>query len=138
MKLSLLEKSIYFKGLLLLLKKDNLISAEERAMMMSVCGTMGFDKTFCKQAIDTLLENEYILDEPPVFSSSEIAMVFISDGFKLACSDKDLDPKEVDYLRETAIKNGLDLDWFNEMESSFSEQLNGESVLEELNVAELL
>lgn len=137
MKMSLLEKSNYFKGLLLLLRKDNHITSEEREMMMGFSSTMGFDKTFCRQAIDTLLENEFILDEPPVFSSPEIAKSFILDGFRLACSDKYLDPKEVEFLKETSAVNGIEIEWFKETLEQFK---TNKTVAEYkfLNVAALL
>ncbi|GJQ63862.1 MAG: hypothetical protein SCALA702_29150 [Melioribacteraceae bacterium] len=138
MKLTLLEKSIYFKGLLLLLRKDNRIADEERDMMMSVCDTMGFDKTFCKQAIDTLLENEYILDEEPLFSSPDIAKYFISDGFRLACSDRDLAEQEVEFLRNTSVKNGIEDEWFDEMLESYSVCDSAKNSINELKVAVLL
>lgn len=138
MKLTLLEKSIYFKGLLLLLRKDNRITLEEREMMMSVCDTMGFDKTFCKQAIDTLLENEYILDEEPLFSSPDIARYFIADGFRLACSDHDLADQEVEFLRSTALKNGIEEEWFNEMLDSYSFCDSSNNPQSDLKVAVLL
>ncbi len=115
MKISLVERSKYFKGLLLLLGKDNKITEDETDLLLKVCDTMGFDKSFCRNAIRTLLENEYIIDDIPVFSEDEIVKSFLKDGFNIAYADNDLDSRELKFLSDVAKLNGIDDEWFNNL-----------------------
>ena len=132
MKLSLIDKSNYFKGLLLLVRKDKKISPEEKSLIKRVGNILGFEQKFCDQALRELLVNDYIIDEPPLFSEKQIAASFIEDGLKLAISDKDLHKDEIEWLKLTAEKNGLIKVWFSDMISSL--QNNAEEPGEVLNL----
>ncbi len=114
MTLSMHEKSDYFRGLLVLIKMDRKIDAAETEMMIKVGKTLGFEKKFCLNAIKELLDNEFISEEIPIFTCVEHAKSFILDGLRLAISDNDLNPHELDFLRRTLDLNGLDEAWFNE------------------------
>lgn len=111
MKLNIRDRSNYLKGLLVLISKDRKISENENDFIMNVGKILGFDKEFCQEAIDTLLENEYISQEPPVFSNSEFAMSFIEDGISVSLTDDDLDSLEVSYLKSLAKENKVDESW---------------------------
>jgi hypothetical protein len=112
MKISLIDAGEYFRGLLLLSRKDHKITEAETELMKRIGKTLGFEREFCDNAIREILENEYILDTPPEFSTGELAMRFIKDGLTLAFSDKEVPTFEAEWLRTTAEKNGLDVKWF--------------------------
>jgi hypothetical protein len=112
MKISVRDASEYFRGLLLLIKKDHKITETENGMMKRIGQALGFEREFCADAIRDLLENKYILDAPPEFSTRDLAMKFVKDGLTLAFSDQDVPASEVEWLRNTAERNGLDMNWF--------------------------
>lgn len=110
-KISLADHSQYFKGLLLLIRKDNRIHEKEKEFVMRIGKVLGFEKTFCENAIQEILENEFIVDEPPHFSSQEIAQCFIKDGIQLSLIDEHLDDTEIAWLSQTASLHNLDGAW---------------------------
>lgn len=112
MKITVIDASNYFKGLLLLIRKDQKITETEIQLMKRIGKTLGFEPKFCDNAINEILKNKYIEDTIPEFSSKELAMKFIKDGLVLASSDVELHPTEAKWLRATAEKNGLDITWF--------------------------
>lgn len=114
LSLSAIDKSKYFRGLLILIRKDHRISPEEKELMMNVGTRLGFEKGFCETALNEILENEFIEDDAPEFSTSPIAECFILDGITLAISDADLNPEELTYLRATLDKNHLTENWFSD------------------------
>lgn len=123
------DRSNYFKGLLLLIGKDFVISKEERSLLKSIGKTLGFENKFIENSIINLLENQYIVDEPPEFSNKEIAKIFIRDGIKLAISDKELHPFELEWLKDAVKVNDLKPQWF----SSQLESIVKSSPLENLD-----
>ena len=112
MNIPIVDASNYFKGLLVLIKQDRKVSDSEVALMKRIGKALGFEQAFCEQAIAGILENQHVRDQPPKFSTRELAAKFVQDGFVLAFSDKDLHPSEVEWLRLTAELNGLDMQWF--------------------------
>jgi hypothetical protein len=112
MKISVLDASNYFRGLLLLIGKDRKISASETWLMKRIGKTLGFENEFCANAIREILVNKYIDDAPPDFSTKELAVKFIKDGLSLAFSDEDFDPSEEQLLHSTAERNGIGTDIF--------------------------
>jgi len=75
---------------------------------------LGFEKEFCDTAIHDILENEFIEDTLPVFTSKVLAEKFVKDGLAIAFSDMEFHPSEEEWLRNAALKNGLDEAWFRE------------------------
>ncbi|MEN8193865.1 MAG: hypothetical protein ABFS12_13670 [Bacteroidota bacterium] len=119
MQIDYYDKSIYFKGLLLLIKRDRVIENPERKLMQDVGKFLGFEKDFIQDSIDDVLDNKYLTEDIPVFSNKTIAESFLLDGLKLSFSDNDFAPEEVEYLTEVAKQNGLDTDWFASMLKSY-------------------
>ncbi|MBU2494510.1 MAG: hypothetical protein KJ571_17950 [Bacteroidetes bacterium] len=113
MKIDFLDRSNYLKGLLILIGKDNLVSEEERELVMKAGHKLGFEKQFCITAINEILENEYISNTPPHFSNKSIAKSFIIDGIKLAFIDHDYDDREIDYLKLIAEVNNIEGTWID-------------------------
>ncbi|MBI3004706.1 MAG: TerB family tellurite resistance protein [Ignavibacteriales bacterium] len=112
MKISVVDASNYFKGLLLLIRKDRKVTDEEVEFMRRIGKALGFEGQFCENAIQGILENEHIRDQPPRFSTKELAIKFIHDGLALSFSDNEIHPAEEEWLRFVAELNGLDLQWF--------------------------
>jgi hypothetical protein len=112
-----LDRSNYVKGLLLMIGKDKIITDKERDFLHKTGKTLSFNKEFIERAIDELFENEYLGNEPPVFSQNNYAEAFLRDAIKLACVDNDLSSEEFDWLQSIAVSNGLANEWLkNELE----------------------
>ena len=114
MKISVLDGSNYFKGLLLLIGKDQKVTKGEHSLLKRVGKSLGFEKEFCENAIREILDNRFIADTPPEFTTKDLAMKFVRDGLTLAMSDKSVHTREEEWLRMTAARNGLDMDWFHQ------------------------
>jgi hypothetical protein len=108
MKISVLDASNYFKGLLLLIRKDRKVSQSEADLLRRIGKRLGFEREFCDGAIRDILANRFIEDTPPDFSTRELALKFIRDGFAVAFADNQLDPSEEEWLRLTAERNGIE------------------------------
>ena len=111
MNMEVIDRSNYLKALLILIGKDKKITEHEKEMMLKFGDILGFDKKFCVNAINDLFENEYIVEEPPKFSNSSIAKMFIKDGIKLAFADHEMHLYELNWLKAVAERNGLDSKW---------------------------
>lgn len=118
MKISVLDASNYFKGLLLLIRKDRKVSQPETELMKRVGKSLGFEKEFCDDAIRDILANQYIEDTPPDFSTKELAVKFLKDGLSLAYSDNEYHPAEDQWLRSTAERNGVEPELFSREQES--------------------
>lgn len=112
MNFTLLDKSNYLKGLLIIARKDNQLAESEKNILKSIAEKLGFASDFYEETIKNLLINEHINDEPIKFSNEKIASSFISDGLKLAFSDKKINEAEMEWLKATTLKNSLDQNWF--------------------------
>jgi hypothetical protein len=113
MTINVLDASNYFKGLLLLIRKDRKVTPAEIEAMKRIGKTLGFERKFCENAIAEILENAFIVDEPPHFPNKELAYKFIRDGLFLAFIDhRDIDPHEERWLRLTVEKNDIQSDFF--------------------------
>lgn len=113
MKMSLFEKSECFRAFLLLIGVDRRVTSEERHLLLTIGRKLDFDAHFCETAIDDLLENRYIGNEPPLFSRREFAESFLRDGLVIAYTDRYLHPAELDWLARIAQRNGLSVEWMS-------------------------
>lgn len=118
MKIPVIDGSNYFKGMLLLVRKDNKITEPETNIMMRIGKALGFEKSFIEEAINEILGNKYISDEPPVFSSRELAQKFIKDGLILAASDEKIHPLEEEWLLAVAGANKIESSWYFDEKNS--------------------
>jgi hypothetical protein len=114
MTIDVLEGSNYFKGLLLLIRKDHRINEQEAARMKTIGKSLGLEPRFCEEAIDNILENSYISDTPPTFSSPELARLFLRDGLRLAAADNEIHALEEEWLALVAAANGIDEVWLDD------------------------
>jgi hypothetical protein len=113
MLISVIDGSNYFRGLLLLIRKDRQVSPAEAEFMRQVGMNLGFEREFCETAIRDILENTYIEENPPLFSSRDIALLFLRDGLRIAYADDVLHPEEETWLKAAADRNGLDAGVFS-------------------------
>ncbi len=114
MKLTLREKSECFRGFLLLIAQDQVVSTEEREILLRIGKALDFDKRFCEEAMDDLLENAHIAKDPPVFSRRECAEAFLYDCIRIAGSDHEIHPHEMAWLTRIAEANGFPASWLME------------------------
>jgi hypothetical protein len=122
MKLSLLDRGNYYKGLLVLLRRDRIIDVREKELMLQVGKILDFDKRFCEAAIDDLLSNAHITREPVIFSDERIKECFFRDAVRLALVDECLHPLELSWLRTVAHANSLSDQWFDDIIQEFKEK----------------
>ena len=132
--LTTLDRSNYFKGLLLLIGKDQKVTDSEKYLLMGAGKVLGFEKNFCNNAISELLENTYLSEDAPVFSQKVIAQCFIKDGMKIALSDTDMNPNELEWLKDVADVNGIEFDQFSESLKSYVKENNFEEPDQSLEV----
>ena len=116
MKISLIDRSLYYKGLMLLIRKDREICDEERKLIMHIGETLGFEPSFCRDTIEKIMDNKCVNDSPPLFSEPPIALSFIRDGLRLSVSDGQTHKAELDWLEAVAENNGLSSLWAEEFE----------------------
>jgi hypothetical protein len=126
MKISLMDRSFYFKGLLLLIRKDQAVEEEEIALMMRIGRLFSFEKKFCQRAIDEILTNPHVADEPPLFSDPAISRCFIQDGLKLSLVDGHIHDSEWQWLKAVAAKNNLDQNWCEAQLQATLDQAGGD------------
>jgi len=117
-----IDRSNYLKGLLITAKVDKQLTDPEKKIIKHFSDKLGFSSDFYEEIISSLLANEYIKEDPIVFSNTEIARSFIEDGLNLALADDKVDDLELNWLTATAKANSIDERWvkqkLNELKSS--------------------
>ena len=111
MRLSELDRSNYFRAMLLLSGKDRKISKAEQNFINTLGEKLGFEKSFTKSAVNSFFSNKHIPNDPPRFSNREIAKSFIRDGIKLIIEDPKINQDEVDWISNVAKVNGISENW---------------------------
>ena len=114
MEITLKDRSLYFKGLLLLICRDRVIRDSERDLLMAVGRSFDYETGFCETTIRDALVNPYLLEDPPKFSNPSVAESFIRDGLRISRADGALDESETAWLKSVAERNGLAGNWFSE------------------------
>jgi hypothetical protein len=119
MKISLTDRSLYYKGLMLLIRKDCKIHNKEGNMLMYIGKILGFEPEFCENAIEELMHNKHVIDSPPLFSEPRITLCFLRDGLRLAASDGQVHKAELAWLETVAESNGLGALWPGELDKFY-------------------
>jgi len=114
MNIPFIDKSNYLKGLLITARKDKQLTEPEKKIIKSIAEKLGFANDFYEETVRDLLANRYIIEEPIKFSSKKIAESFVVDGLKLFYSDNMTEKGEIEWLKKTAVKNGLNEKWFED------------------------
>ncbi len=133
MRISLVDRSLYYKGLMLLIRKDHEIRQEERDMMMRIGEMLGFDPNFCKSTIDEIINNKYVNDSAPLFSDPSVTRCFLKDGLKLSAADGQIHETEIQWLESVAKANCLENVWSSEVDM-FNLRLSDLSALDSLEL----
>jgi hypothetical protein len=121
-----IDKSNYFKGLLVLVSKDKDISKNESELIKKIGNILGFNHDFVDKAIKNFFKNKYIVEDPPLFSSFIFAEMFLKDGITLALTNKVLNLDQIKWLTAAASKNNLSLQWlFIELENHLEDFYSG-------------
>ncbi len=108
------DRSSYLKGLLIIAKKDNVLAEAEESIIRQLAKRLGFSESFYEETLQSLLSNDYLSEDPIKFSDEKLSQSFIIDGLMLAYSDNVLDEREIDWLRQTAELNNINLQWFED------------------------
>jgi hypothetical protein len=134
MKLPLSVKSNYYKGLLVLSRRDRFIDDRERKLLIQIGEMLGFDKRFCEATIDELLSNAHISRNPIVFSEEVIKDCFFRDALRVAFSDGCLHPMELRWLQQMAQANGKPDEWLDTLIKEFQENRNSGDLCSSLEI----
>lgn len=110
-----MDRSNYFKGLLILSKVDEDIANQEKEILKIVGEKLGFNKEFCDNTINEAIKNKYIKNEPLIFSNRQIANMFLRDGIMLAFSDSNFHEKENEWILKCAKLNNIPENRINEL-----------------------
>jgi hypothetical protein len=124
MRIALVDRSNYYRGLLVLTGRDRIIDPREREFMLQIGKMLDFEKRFCEATIDDLLVNPHLMKEPVVFSSPPVAECFFRDAVRLALVDGEINPQELRWLRRVAQANDRTDEWLDSIIQGFQEQKN--------------
>ena len=111
MEMTYLDRSNYFRGLLLLIKNNSKVNKDEVNMIMRIGNRLGFACDFCKEALNDILDNEHIVELPPKFSNKRVAQGFIEESIELAVIDNDIDLKELEWIDSVIRENEMEEEW---------------------------
>jgi hypothetical protein len=111
MKASLIDRSNYYRGMLVLIGRDRIVHPDERKLAIELGRLLDFDKRFCEAAIADLLENVHINEDPIFFEERKIAECYLRDGLKVSLIDNELDAREMGWLDTVARVNRLPEGW---------------------------
>jgi len=126
------------KGLLVLLRRDRIIDARERDLMLKIGEILDFDRRFCQATIDDLLSNAYITREPIIFSDENIKECFFRDALRVALVDGSFHPAELRWLRKMADANGKSNQWLDAIIQEFREKRGAEGYCVSLEIQQYL
>jgi len=112
MKIDQIDKSNYFKGLLVLIGANREITENERIEIRKVAKILGFGYNFVDSSIEELFGNQFIISEPPKFSNHFLAEIFIRDAIRVAFANKVLHLYELQWLARFAVNNDFSKQWF--------------------------
>ncbi len=107
MNIPLIDRSNYLKGLFITAKLDKELTDKEKDILKKISDKLGFASDFFQETTKSLLINKYIIEEPIVFSSKEIALSFIKDAVKLACINDLITEAEINWLKNIADVNKI-------------------------------
>jgi hypothetical protein len=113
MNIPLEERGAYYRGLLVLIRRDRNISDRERELMLQLGKKLDFDKRFCESAINDILKNPYIKDKPMLFSDRQTAEAFVNDAILVSLVDEEIHPREMTWIKEVAAVNKIEEEWLS-------------------------
>jgi hypothetical protein len=121
MNIPLLDRSNYLKGLFITAKLDKQLCEKEKDFIKNISDKLGFAQEFYNETIRGLLSNNYLLDDPIKFSDEKIARSFLKDAVKLAMVNEILNDAEINWLKQTASLNNIDVEFIDKSIASYKE-----------------
>jgi hypothetical protein len=112
--MSQVDKSKYYRGLLVLTRTDRNIDPRERELMLRFGTLLDFDKRFCEASIDDVLENKHLNNDPVIFDDRVTAECFLRDAIRLALVDDSMNPDELAWIQSVAGANHVPTLWLDE------------------------
>lgn len=125
------DKGKYFRGLLILIGKDDNIQKDERKSILKICEKLGYDSKFCDDAINDFLENTFIDKTSPEFSSQEVAYSFLKDAIDISLVDNDFHTEELEWLESVASANNIESTW---LDSELKKRVEKIQIKQPLNI----
>ena len=80
MQIPLEDRGKYLRGLLIIVKMNEVISEMDRAIIINTAKHFGYATDFYEGILNTLMRNEYIGSEPIMFDSTNLAKYFLIDA----------------------------------------------------------
>ncbi len=111
MKIDLMDRSKYFRTMMILIKRDLRISFHKKDYFLRRGRVLQFGTDFCGKTIQDMLKNPHIDEKPPVFSNINIAKIYLKNGIQVAFADKNLHQKEYNWIQKVAQANGISDQW---------------------------
>lgn len=129
MEFPLQDKGKYFRGLLILIGRDNVIHSKEKKRILKIGEKLGFEQKFCLDAVESFLSNNYIDQTPPQFSSGFIAESFLNEAINLSMIDDEVHAEELEWLRKVAAENNISDTWLNKEIQNHANDVNRKAIL---------
>ena len=114
MQIPVEDRGKYLRGLLIMVKMDEVITEMDRIIIINTAKHLGYAPDFYKSILNTFMRNEYIDNEPIMFDSTNLAKHFLIDAINLAGANKNLSNEKINWLKSTASMNLVDRNWFEE------------------------
>jgi len=112
MQIPVEDRGKYLRGLLIMVKMDEVITEMDRIIIINTAKHLGYAPDFYKSILNTFMRNEYIDNEPIMFDSVNLAKHFLIDAINLAGANKNLSNEKINWLKSTASMNLVDRNWF--------------------------
>lgn len=122
MEITYKDRSEFLRGYLILIRKDKIINEQERTMSLIIRKHFGFAEDFCIESLANLLENEFISEEPPIFSNKIIADYFVRESYRITGQIRPLEEDVIKWFVKTAQANNInpDMPSFQDDQSNFA------------------
>lgn len=112
---SILDKSNYLRALLILIRKDKNVWDHEMELFFEEGNSLGFEKNFCENSLNNLMQNVNIDSKPPIFFDKEIAKKLLMKGIHIINTDIKIHPEKLTFLESVAKINGLFQVWHTDL-----------------------
>ena len=101
------DRSEYFRGLLLVMAADGHLDERQKQLIEETGKRLGFEERYIRESIHNVLSNPFLNRQPPEFSNQDILHAFLMDSTRVAVADGQLHPREHDWLKAVAMRNGM-------------------------------
>ena len=106
------DRISYFKGVLFLHLKNIERPELEEEYIKKFLHVLQFDPEFYNFTRTDIITNLSAIEDPPEFSSQDMAKIFIKDCIRITFGKRIINPPELAWLQQVVKKNLLEDDWF--------------------------